>query len=317
MSNLPGFRKYFMADDGGGAGGGAPAAAAAPAAGSEPAAGGTPAGGAPAAGADGSKPAGADGGQQWTLPDAYKDKPWAKDFKSQEDVFKSLESAQALIGRPKFGVPNDKATPEERAAFFKELGVPDDAKGYGFKKPDNVPDDQWDTKGEEKWAGLMKQHNVPAPVANALRDEMIKETLELHANTTKTLNDAMDKVFGDQKTAVGKEVGEYMKKAIPDAALRAQIEKNVGSKETPAFALALGQVVQYFKKTYGLADTNSGDGGDGTGGKSIKEMRAEATKMMSSEAYTNTMHKDHAETRKSVDQMYKDIGRLTDAAKTK
>jgi len=38
---------------------------------------------------------------------------------------------------------------------------------------------------------------------------------------------------------------------------------------------------------------------------------------MASEAYTNTMHKDHADTRKSVDQMYKDIGRLTDAAKTK
>lgn len=250
----------------------------------------------------------------FSLPEAYKDKPWAKDFKSQEDVFKSLENAQQFIGRKGWGVPGEKATPEEKAQFYKELGVPDDPKGYEFKRPDGVPEEMWDSKSEEKWAGLMRQHNVPKSVANALRDEMLKETLESHNTGVKTLNEQLDKAFGDQKTEVSKQVGDLLTKAIPDKALREAIEKNVGNKNTPAFALALGHVFQYMKKTYGLTDTNTGDGG-GASGQSVKDMRAEATKLMASEAYTNAMHKDHAETRKRVDAMYADIGRLTDQAK--
>lgn len=276
-----------------------------------------PAGGAPA---DGGKPA--DGGgqpassAQFALPEAYKDKPWAKDFKSADDVFKSLENAQQFIGRKGFGVPGEKATPEEKAAFYTELGVPPDAKGYEFKRPDNVPEEMWNTEHETKWAGLMKQHNVPKSVANELRNEMIKETLEMHNSTVKTLNESLDKDFGENKTAITKEVGDLMQKAIPDKALREAIEKNIGSKNTPAFALALGHVLQHMKKTYGMSDTNTGDGADAAG-KSIKDMRTEATKLMSSEAYTNVMHKDHAETRKQVDGLYSDIGKLTDAAKKK
>lgn len=289
---------------------------AAPAAGAD---GGQPSGAAPAGGAPaaGGKPADGGGqpasGAQFSLPEAYKDKPWAKDFKSADDVFKSLENAQQFIGRKGFGVPGEKATPEEKAQFFKELGVPDDPKGYEFKRPDNVPEEMWNTEHETKWAGLMKQHNVPKSVANELRNEMIKETLEMHNSTIKTLNESLDKAFGENKATITKEVGDMMQKAIPDKALREAIEKNIGSKNTPAFALALGHVLQHMKKTYGMSDTNTGDGGDGTSGKSIKDMRAEATKLMASEAYTNVMHKDHAETRKQVDGLYTDIGKLTDA----
>jgi hypothetical protein len=38
---------------------------------------------------------------------------------------------------------------------------------------------------------------------------------------------------------------------------------------------------------------------------------------MASKPYTDVMHKDHAATRKQVDGMYADIGRLTDAEKKK
>ena len=286
---------------------------------------GAPAGGegqAPAAvvPAPGSQPEGGDSGGSppaFTLPEAYKDAPWAKDFKSSDDVFKSLENAQQFIGRKGFGVPGEKATDEDRAAFYKELGVPDAPEGYEFKKPEGVPDEMWNTEHEAKWAGLMKQNNIPKSVANSLRDEMLKETLDSHNTSITELNKALDTAFGDKKLAVTKEVGDMITKAIPDAALRKQIESAIGNKNTPAFALALGHVMNHYKKTYGLSDTNTGDNGGGEGGKSIKEMRAEATALMASPAYTNTMHKDHAETRKQVEGMYATIGQLTDAANKK
>lgn len=261
-----------------------------------------------------------DGGDKsavgFAIPEAYKDKPWAKDFKSVDDVFKSYESAQALIGKPKIGVPNEQATAEEKAAFYKDLGVPDDGKGYEFKRPDGLDDSQWDDKNDSKWADIMRQNNVPKGVANALRDEMLRETLEIHANSTAELNKAMDAAFGDKKLQVTKEVSDLMVKAIPDLALRQKVQDNIGNKNLPAFALALGQAMQHMKKTYGMSDTNTGDDSQNSGA-SIKELRAEATKMMASEAYTNVMHKDHAAVRKSVDAAYVDIGRLTDSAQKK
>lgn len=257
-----------------------------------------------------------DGGQsQFAIPDAYKDKPWAKDFKSADDVFKSLENAQQFIGRKGFGVPGEKATAEEKAQFYAELGVPPDPKGYEFKRPDGITDEQWDSKHEEKWAGLMKEHNVPKSVANALRDEMIKETLDKYTAGTKTLNEILDKSLGDKKQSLVKEAGAVSLKAITDPNERKMIEEFIGDKHTPAAALFAVRLNEYYKKTYGLSDTNGGDQDGNNGGQSIKEMRAEATKLMASEAYTNTMHKDHAETRKRVDGMYADIGKLTDAQK--
>lgn len=309
MAHIPGFKRFFMAD-GGGAGGGDGGGAGAGAGGDQ--------GGDQSKGGSPGGDQGAGGGQQqFTVPEAYKDKPWAKDFKSPDDVFKSLESAQQFIGRKGFGVPGEKATPEEKAQFYKELGVPDDDKGYEFKKPDGVPDELWDTKHEAKWAGLMKTHNVPKGVANALRDEMLKETIELHNGSVKSLNEAMDKAFGDKKQDVAKQVGAMMTEAIPDKALRDQIEKNIGNKNTPAFATALGLIHQHYTKKYGLADTNTGDGGDGSGGKTMPEMRAEGQKLMATEAYRDPMHKDHAATRKLVDDIYENIGKLTDAGKKK
>lgn len=296
-----------MSDQGGappagGEGGGQPPAGEQTPAGGQPPAGGTPpAGGQPPA---------------FALPDAYKDQPWAKDFKSHDDVFKSLANAQQFIGRPKFGAPGENATDAERAEFYKAIGVPEKPEDYEFKRPDNVPEDQWNSEHEKKWAGLMKQHNVPKATANALRDEMMKETLEGYANSSKELNAALDKAFGDKKQAISKEVGDLMAKAIPDRDLRAKVEAGIGNKNLPAFALAMGQAMQYMKKTYGLSDNNTGDDSGGSG-KSISDMRAEATKLMATKAYTDTMHKEHAETRKTVDGLYSDIGRLTDAAKKK
>lgn len=59
-----------------------------------------------------------------------------KGWKTADDILKSyreLERLQRDSGRIK--VPSEDATPEEKAAYAKAIGVPDDAKGYTIAAP--------------------------------------------------------------------------------------------------------------------------------------------------------------------------------------
>lgn len=226
---------------------------------------------------------------------------------------KSLLEAQKMAGRVKIGVPGDKATPEERAAFFKELGVPEDEKGYEFTRPEGIPEEAWSEENAAKWAKLMRENNVPKSAAQALRTALMQETLEGVQKANDSLNAALDKDFGEQKQVVAKEIGDLMAKSIPDADVRKNIDAAINDKDRPAFALALGHALQYMKKTYGLSDTNAGDGGNGAG-KSIDDLRADAKKLMASPAYRDGLSKEHDDVVKQVNGLYKTIGDLTAAA---
>ena len=56
----------------------------------------------------------------WSIPDEYKEKAWAKNIKSQEDLLKSYDNAQSLIGKKTIGLPdwNDEKQVEE---YFKKV----------------------------------------------------------------------------------------------------------------------------------------------------------------------------------------------------
>ena len=71
---------------------------------------------------------------EFKLPDEYKDKPWAAKVKSLDDVYKQIDTLDALKGK-KTVVPNLKdATPEEREAFYSQLRGKDAAE---YVIPDN------------------------------------------------------------------------------------------------------------------------------------------------------------------------------------
>ncbi len=331
IKNLGNFRNRIYRNAEGGASGGADGGTAAAA--------GADAGGAPAAGKatdDGtggkasmmseSKPAaGSEAGQPLDLKallgdDLAKDPNVSKFLETKnpvQELAKSLVEAQKQIGKPKVGIPGEKATAEEKASFYKELGVPENEDGYEFTKPEGLPDEAWSPEHAKKWAGLMKQHNVPKEAAAGLREAMMTEMSEATVAANKTLNDHLDKTFGDKKTVVSKEVGEVLAKAIPDAAMRAQIQTALDDKLTPAVAVALGSMLQYMKKTYGQSDINTGDEGNGFEGKTIAELRTDAQKLMASPEYRDPMNSKYKETKKTVDGMYAQIGALTNAAKKK
>ena len=112
----------------------------------------------------------------WTnnLPEdsaAYKDT--LSKYKSVPDMAKALANANALIGK-KLGVPNEKSSPEEVAAFRRSLGVPDSIDEYKFA-PDALPEGMtWDDNNVKNYAEIAHKHNIPPSAMKALVTEHAK-----------------------------------------------------------------------------------------------------------------------------------------------
>ena len=151
-------------------------------------------------------------GDKWldALPEDAKDyKDTLAKYKSVPDMAKALANANALIGK-KLGVPNEKSSPEEVAAFRKALGVPDTLDDYKFA-PDALPEGMtWNDDFAKPFAEIAHKHNVPPGAMKALANQF--------AHYEKVKLEALQSTFEKQRTeAVGtlqKEWGNEFEKNI-------------------------------------------------------------------------------------------------------
>lgn len=58
---------------------------------------------------------------EFKVPDEYKDKPWAAKVKSLDDLYKQIDTLDALKGKKSIAPNLKDATPEEREAFYAQL----------------------------------------------------------------------------------------------------------------------------------------------------------------------------------------------------
>ena len=234
-----------------------------------------------------------------------------------QDLAKSYAELEKQVGKQNVGVPGENATDEEKAAYYKAIGVPETSEEYGFEKPEGIPDDQYDEEHAKKWADIFKQNNVPAETANALRDQFMEEMTEqltaMNADSeasSKVLDEAYTKSFGEKKGEVAANVKASLEKFIPDAEVREALMNKLPDEAL----IAMGYLDQGYKKTYGLGDQNAGDKGQASG-QSMEGLREQAQKLMSSDAYRNTMHAEHKATVDKVNSLYRDLGSLTNQKK--
>jgi hypothetical protein len=133
-------------------------------------------------------------GEGWTnnLPEdsaAYKDT--LSKYKSVPDMAKALANANQLIGK-KLGVPNEKSSPEELAAFRRAMGVPDSLEEYKFA-PDALPEGMtWSDDMAKPYAEIAHKHGIP-PSA-------MKELVNQHARTEAFKMEAIQATFEKQRT---------------------------------------------------------------------------------------------------------------------
>lgn len=306
------FPKMFFSIDGDPpAGGGAPAAgapaagapaAAAPAAG-DPARAGFPAH-SPAAGA----PAGAAAPVEFEklIPEAYKDKPWVKETKDVETLFKRVDDLTGELGKRPSAIPQDNAKPEEWAKFNKAFGVPEKPESYEFSAPPEGL--KADPEFQKSIQGILHKAHVSArqfkaiePAWNALMLEMAKNT----GAAAQALDIDFDKLasstFGDRKDRALQVSKAMIDKFTPDS-VKPHLA-NLGNKELIIMAGVLDKIIQ----TYVSEDQLPPPGGGGGGPVGDEARRAEALKIMQSEEYKNGFHPRHAEAVAKVDALYKGV----------
>jgi hypothetical protein len=126
------------------------------------------------------------------LPDDVADyKNSFKNFKSVPDMAKALANANALIGK-KLGVPNEKSSPEEVAAFRRAMGVPESLEEYKFA-PDALPEGMtWSDDMAKPYAEIAHKHGIP-PSA-------MKELVAQHAKTEMFKLEAIKATYEKQRT---------------------------------------------------------------------------------------------------------------------
>jgi hypothetical protein len=100
--------------------------------------------------------------------------------KDERTFLKSLDDTLQFVGKKAGHLPpNEKSTPEEVAAYRKQVGAPEDPKEYGFKPakmPEGMP---WDEARAAKAEAILHKHNASTGLAKELADyygEVLTET---------------------------------------------------------------------------------------------------------------------------------------------
>lgn len=245
--------------------------------------------------------------------------PLLSGFKDTASMAKALLETKKLVGQ-KLGIPGADATPEAKNAFFEALGVPKDGEGYGFKKPDNLPEGMpYDEKDAAEWAGFFKENNIPAAAGNAIRDRFMKTVLAQYEGA-KGAADKSDTQFmelavkihgGDQKKT---ETSLQNARTLMEKHLPPELKGALGELPNAALLAIAATVNAEVKALTGEDRTISRDGGDNAGGQSKEQLRAEARRLQALPEYgspfTTKGKEAHQKVVDEVKGLYARIGKM-------
>lgn len=143
--------------------------------------------------------------QPYKIPDAYKDKPWAAKIKSEEDLYKQIDTLDALKGK-KTVVPDfTKATPSELEQYYAQTR-PENKDAYQFA---DGTDDAIKTGLSE----TLFKNGITAHQANAV----IKDYQAMEAESMKGMFSAegmyaeLEKAFGAEWKETGGATAKILK----------------------------------------------------------------------------------------------------------
>ena len=147
-------------------------------------------------------------GWRAALPDEFKEHEFVKIFQKPGDFVKSAleikNEHDALKTRLAGAIfkPGENASPEERTAYLKALGVPDKPEGYEISAPEGVPNDKAEAEFLRKLAhesGLPKEAGERFAAAYFDRMKANLGTIRQQIETRRT--EAVNALKGEWKDA--------------------------------------------------------------------------------------------------------------------
>jgi hypothetical protein len=136
-----------------------------------------------------------------SLPDDIKKDPSLALFKEPAALAKSWINAQKLIGADKVIIPGEKATDEERAAFYQKLGRPDAPEKYELKTPEGYKLDDNQSKTFKESA--FKLGLTPAQVNGILEFDASRVNQTMEAQETAKRQELETSLINYQKSLGG------------------------------------------------------------------------------------------------------------------
>lgn len=245
-----------------------------------------------------------------TVPADLKDKPYMKGVQNFDQLYKSLDGAQELIGKKASGIPAKEASAEEHEAFAKSWGRPDKSEEYttpDIKLPEGVEKNaELDlfAKGLFHKAGLNQdQVNVIQGGYEAKMLEMMgklpdaaAQDAEFETMTTELFKDRKDEVLANGNLLLAENTPEALKEAVA----------GLDNKSLMIMSAVLDSV----RAKYISEDVMPTDSSIKGGGETVDELRQQARVLMAKKEYLTKSHKDHAVVKEEVDGIYTRIARL-------
>ncbi len=237
------------------------------------------------------------------LPDglkAYKD-TFAK-YDTAEAFFHGVGNLVNLAGKKGLQpLPADapEAVKAERAALMRTLNnVPEKIEGYGVKKPDGLPDDQWNPEYVNGILGVLHKHNASP--------ELVKELVALDAQSATAMRAqgeaAKQAAYKQEVATLQKEFGAEFGKKID---LAARAARTLGLDPNDASVFGNAKVVSAFARMAEMVSEDRLVNGDASAGFS-KGDREKALDIINNAAnplhtaYHNTADPRH---KQAVDQV--------------
>lgn len=141
------------------------------------------AGGNPAPQLNAAQQALADAQEVNDIPEYIPAKFWDKDRKTAkiEDMGRSYQSLEKLLGREKVPVPTSDEDDEGWNRWYAAMGRPEDPEKYEFKRPDLPNDLPYDEDTEKAFRNWAHKNGLNKRQANNLYDAFVKTQVERHA----------------------------------------------------------------------------------------------------------------------------------------
>lgn len=181
----------------------------------------------------------------FVVPDAYKGKGWVEKVKSVDDLWKTVEANQKLIGARPAGIPANDAPQEEWDKFY-QAARPESPDKYTLSDIDGVQPGEALTQVKASAQKLMFDAGLTPKQADTLWKAYA--TLEMGAATEKNgqtqeeldakYSETLKATFGDKTGDAEKQAQEAINKYVPEN-LRANIIKLVDNPEAMVGVIAL------------------------------------------------------------------------------
>ncbi len=148
-----------------------------------------------------------------TLDEDLREESYLKEAKDVQSLAKGTVHARRMVGKDKMVIPNEESGDEVWDAYHKIGGRPDTPQDYGFKRPDDFPEEHWNDEFMAKAQEILHKHGGSKKLGDALLElnvESVKAALlaqnQKEEFDLQTLNDKLDADMGlarDQKMHLG------------------------------------------------------------------------------------------------------------------